>query len=70
VRRTLQLRVVKTNKNDTQEISDLDILSFEGRTAIISKYFERVATIIGKGVITYVVADTLRQVIIAQVNKS
>lgn len=67
--RALQMRVVKTNKDKTTEVSEASI-TFEQTANIVRRQIEKCACTIGKGVIIYVVVDTLRQVIIAQTTKS
>lgn len=62
--RTLQLRMVKTTK-ETQPVSVQEI-SLEGKVAIIGHYAERALKKAGQIAISYVVVDTMRQVIVAK----
>jgi len=65
--RALQLRFVKTNQSDAA-VSDETDSTFEGKVAIIGHFVEKGFKNIGMAVCAYVVADTLRQVIVAKAN--
>lgn len=65
--RTLQVKMVKTPK-ETQPVSVQEI-SLEGKVAIIGHYAERALKKAGQIAISYVVVDTLRQVIVAKALK-
>ena len=66
--RKLEVRMVKTNKNETPSVSQNEI-TFEGKVAIIGHYLERGFRMAGKAALAYVVLDTFRQVAIAQANQ-
>lgn len=67
-KRALQVRLIKTNKDETPVVSEHTFDLSEKVSVIgdrIDKSFER----LGRGVILYVVADTARRVIIARATK-
>lgn len=62
--RTLQVKMVKNDKEElTSPIRTEN--TFEDKASIIGYHFERTAVKIGFGIIIYVFADTLRQVLVA-----
>jgi hypothetical protein len=67
VKRRIEVRFVKDTKSDSTESTD-DV-TLEGKAAIISHHIEKAFGKVGKAVVGYVVADTLRQVIVAQAAK-
>lgn len=66
--RALQVKMVKTEKETTTQPNPEDVL--EKKLAVISRSFENMALKVGKAVIAYVVADTVRQILVAKATRS
>lgn len=67
--RALEVKMVKnTKKADSDDIETLDIHA-ERSVAIVANTFDRAMRKIGIIVCTYVVLDTLRQVMVASASK-
>lgn len=67
--RALQVKVIKSNKKDEPQADQTDA-TYEGKVAIVGHFVERAIKRIGITVITYVVVDTIRQVMVAQANQT
>lgn len=68
-KRTIQVKMVKTPKDDDTSPDETDE-TLEGKAAIIGYYAQRIVATIGKSAVAYVVVDTLREVVIARATKS
>ena len=66
--RTLQVKMIKPKKEELTTTLPPGV-DLEEKVAIVSYYFERALEKIAVSVITYVVLDTLRQVLIARANR-
>lgn len=66
--RELQVKMVKKNKKApvTPDQSDTEL---QGKTAIVGFVLERVVEKVGNAVISYVVLDTIRQVLVARASR-
>lgn len=68
-KRALQITIVRNKKDQPPSTTEAEI-TLEGKAELISHYIDKYAAKVGKAVIAYVVADTLRKVIVAQaINK-
>lgn len=68
--RTLQVKMVKVGKDDVVVDSTTDTTTFEGKVAIVGRQLERVVEKAASAVVTYVVIDTIRQIMVARANRS
>lgn len=66
--RSLQVKMVRTPKEAVK--ADRVDDTYEGPIAIIGYTIDRIVRKAGNVAITYIVLDTLRQVLVAQANKS
>ncbi len=62
MRRSVQVSLVKPKADETSEVD----ITFEGKTAIIGHYLDKMMSKIGTAVIGYVVVDTLRQIAVTK----
>jgi len=65
--RALQVKMVKSSKNETPPVPSED--KFVARTTIVAYAAKQVAQEIGSAVVAYVVLDTIRQVLVARASK-
>jgi hypothetical protein len=68
MKRTLQVKVVKANKNELIDESD-EGLTFEETADIVTFYVEKAINTTFRAVIGYMIVDTIRKVIIEQAKK-
>ena len=66
--RELRVKFVKPDAQPTK-IYNEQSSTFEGKTAIIGAFIEKGFKNVGIGVVAYVAADTLRQVIVARASR-
>jgi len=66
--RSIQMRIVKTKKETKYEDLPADI-RLEDAATIVSHHFDKAVRKVGQAIITYVIVDTIRQVIVAQATK-
>ncbi len=67
--RVLQVKMVKNENKNAAPQTDQTDSHFEGKTAIIGAHLLAAVEKIGKGVIVYVLVDTVRQVAVARASK-
>jgi hypothetical protein len=67
--RTLQVKMVKTDKEDCGPPEQSNNTTFDGKAAVVCRYTERVVEKIASAVVTYLVVDTIRQVVIERAKK-
>lgn len=65
--REIQVKMVKKTKNET-EVDTTDS-HFEGKAAIISNAVDNGLKRIGIAIVSYVLVDTVRQVLVAKASK-
>lgn len=66
--RQLQVKLIKSKKEDAAKASQTDH-TYEGKGAIFGYYLERAIDKAGRAAITYIVLDTVRQVMVARIQK-
>lgn len=66
--RVLQVKMVKSKKNDPEAPAPTD-LPFERKAAIVGNYAERIVEKIGGAIVTYIIVDTVRQVLVAKATR-
>lgn len=67
--RILQVKIVKAEKVDPIKIEEGEAATFEGKMTIIGRQVERIFERAGSVVITYVLMDTIRQVMVERAKK-
>lgn len=66
--RALQVKWVKTKKEEAQKPSQVDH-TLEGKSAIVGYTIDKVVDKIGRIVLTYVIIDRIKQVLVANASK-
>jgi hypothetical protein len=66
--RAIQVKLVKKDKKETTAPGQIDV-TLEGKVAIVGHYLGEIVEKIGGAVITYVLVDTFRQVLVARAQK-
>lgn len=66
--RALQVKVIKSKKEEPLTPTQTDV-SFETKVAVLGYYVEKAVAKVGTAAITYVVLDTVRQVMVAKASR-